>query len=140
MDERQGRVLQFNGLRALVVGLAREGRTLARFLAERGAQVTVTDTQSAAALADSIAALEGWPIQYALGGHPLALLDGIDIIFVSPGVPLEVALLVEARRRGLPLSSETRLFARLCPAPIVGITGSSGKTTTTALVGEMLKA
>jgi UDP-N-acetylmuramoylalanine--D-glutamate ligase len=75
-----------------------------------------------------------------LGGHPLQLLDDVDMVFVSPGVPLEIPLLLEARRRDLPLSSETRLFTRLCPALVVGITGSSGKTTTTALVGKMLKA
>jgi UDP-N-acetylmuramoylalanine--D-glutamate ligase len=125
---------------ALVVGLAREGTSLARYLAARGARVTVTDTKPADALADSLAALADLQVNRVLGGHPLALLDGTDIVFVSPGVPLEIPLLVEARRRGLPLSSETRLFTHLCPAPIVGITGSSGKTTTTALAGEMLRA
>ncbi len=123
-----------------VVGLAREGLALARFLAARGARVTVTDVKPAEALADQVAALAGLPVTCVLGGHPLSLLDEVNILFVSPGVPLEIPLLVEARQRGLPLSSETRLFTRLCPAPIVGITGSSGKTTTTALVGEMLKA
>jgi UDP-N-acetylmuramoylalanine--D-glutamate ligase len=125
---------------ALVVGLAREGTALARFLAERGVRVTATDVKPAEMLAGSMTALADLPITYALGGHPTELLDDTDIVFVSPGVPLEIPLLVEAQRRGLPLSSETRLFTRLCPAPIVGITGSSGKTTTTALVGEMLKA
>jgi UDP-N-acetylmuramoylalanine--D-glutamate ligase len=125
---------------ALVVGLAREGTALARFLAERGVRVTVTDAKAADMLVDSTAALTDLPITYALGGHPLELLDDTDIVFVSPGAPLDIPLLVEAQRRGLPLSSETRLFTRLCPAPIVGITGSSGKTTTTALAGEMLKA
>lgn len=127
-------------LSALVVGLAREGMALARFLAERGVRVTVTDLKPAGALADAVAALSGLPVSYALGGHPVSLLDEADLLFVSPGVPLEIPLLVEARQRGLPLSSETRLFTCLCPAPIVGITGSSGKTTTTALVGEMLQA
>jgi UDP-N-acetylmuramoylalanine--D-glutamate ligase len=130
----------FIGTRALVVGLAREGTALTRFLVERGAEVTVTDVKPAEALADRVAALAGLPVSYALGGHPLRLLDSADILFVSPGVPLEIPLLVEARKRGLPLSSETRLFTRLCPAMVVGITGSSGKTTTTALVGEMLKS
>ncbi len=125
---------------ALVVGLAREGIALSRFLAERGAQVTVTDVKPAESLAEGMAALAHLPIRYAVGGHPLELLDAADILFVSPGVPLEIPLLVEAQRRGLPMSSETRLFTRLCPAMIIGITGSSGKTTTTALVGEMLKA
>ncbi len=129
----------FTGTRALVVGLAREGTALTRFLVERGARVTVTDVKPAETLADSVAALADLSVSYALGGHPLMLLDDADILFVSPGVPLEIPFLVEARRRGLPLSSETRLFTRLCPAMVVGITGSSGKTTTTALVGEMLK-
>jgi UDP-N-acetylmuramoylalanine--D-glutamate ligase len=130
----------FADLRALVVGLAREGTALTRFLAERGALVTATDVKPAGALAQNVASLADLTVTYALGGHPLMLLDGVDMVFVSPGVPLEIPLLVEARRRDLPLSSETRLFTRLCPALVVGITGSSGKTTTTALVGEMLKA
>jgi len=135
-----GRGFDFSGIHTLIVGLAREGTALARFLADHGAQVTVTDTKSAEALADGLAALEGLPVALVLGGHPLELLDTADIVFVSPGVSLEIPLLAEARRRGVPLGSETRLFTRLCPAPVIGITGSSGKTTTTALVGEMMKA
>ena len=125
---------------ALVVGLAREGMALSRYLVEHGARVTITDAKPAGALADSLAALADLPVRLALGGHPAALLDEADILFVSPGVPLEIPFLAEARRRGLPQSSETRLFTRLCLAPIVGITGSSGKTTTTALTGAMLEA
>jgi UDP-N-acetylmuramoylalanine--D-glutamate ligase len=130
----------FVGLRALVVGLAREGTALARFLAEHGAQVTVTDAKPAEALVHSLNSLSGLPMRYALGSHPWTLLDDTEIVFVSPGVPLDSPFLMEAQRRGLPLSSETRLLSRLCPAQIVGITGSSGKTTTTALVGSMLEA
>jgi UDP-N-acetylmuramoylalanine--D-glutamate ligase len=134
------RDLDFTGSQTLVVGLAREGTALACFLARHGARVTVTDMKPADALADSLAALAGLPLALALGGHPLELLDTAGIVFVSPGVPLEIPFLEEARRRGTPLSNETRLFTRLCPAPVIGITGSSGKTTTTALVGEMLRA
>ena len=132
--------MDFAGKRATIIGLAREGTALARFLAEHGAQVTVSDLKGAGELAESIAALEGLPIRYALGGHPSEILDGADVLFISPGVPLEAPIVAEARRRGMPISSETRLFVELCPAPIVGITGSSGKTTTVSLVGEMLKA
>ena len=131
---------EFIESRIVIVGLAREGTALARFLAERGARVTVTDAQPAEALAGNLAALADLPLRLALGGHPLSLLDEADIVFVSPGVPLEIPFLDEARRRQLPLSSETRLFTRLCPAPIAGITGSSGKTTSTALTGQMLEA
>jgi UDP-N-acetylmuramoylalanine--D-glutamate ligase len=100
----------------------------------------VTDAKPAEVLDKNVAALTEWPISFELGGHPSWLLDRTDIAFVSPGVPLEIPLLEEARTRKLPLSSETRLFTRLCPAPIVGVTGSSGKTTTVILLGEMLKA
>jgi UDP-N-acetylmuramoylalanine--D-glutamate ligase len=139
MQDAQEAGYDFSGIRALVVGLAREGTCLARFLAGHGAQVVTTDVKPAEALTANLAALDKLPIRYVLGGHPLELLDEVDIVFVSPGVPLEIPLLEEARRRHIPLSSETRLFARLCPALVVGITGSSGKTTTTALVGKMLQ-
>lgn len=131
---------EIDNVRALILGLAREGTALARFLAEHGARVTVTDIKPAEALSDRLASLAGLPVRAALGGHPETLLDESDIIFVSPGVPLEIPFLAEARRRGVPLSSETRLFTRLCPALVVGITGSSGKSTTTALAGELIRA
>ena len=131
---------EIENVRVLILGLAREGSALARFLAERGASVTVTDIKPSEALTDRISALSGLPLRYALGSHPEALLDETDILFVSPGIPLGIPFLVEARRRGVPLSSETRLFTRLCPALVVGVTGSSGKSTTTALAGELIRA
>jgi UDP-N-acetylmuramoylalanine--D-glutamate ligase len=125
------------GQRAVVVGLAREGTDLVRFLAGEGADVRATDRRSGADLADALAALDGVPASYRLGGHPLEILDGADVVYLSPGVPPELPLAAEARERGLRLSSATELFLERCPAPIVGITGSSGKTTTTALSGEI---
>ena len=112
---------------------------MARFLAERGADVLVTDLRDEAALAGRVAELAGLAIRYTLGGHPEHTLDA-DVIFVSPGIPREIPPLVEAVRRGFPLHSETDLFFEHCPAPIIGVTGSSGKTTTTTLVGKMLQA
>lgn len=131
--------MSWQGMRVTVVGLAREGTAVARFLAGRGAEVTATDMKPAEALTGTLAPLRSFPIRYALGGHPGWVLDA-DIIFVSPGVPRSIPLLVEAARRGIRLSSETELFFSLCPAQIIGITGSSGKTTTTTLVGEILRA
>ena len=131
--------LSFGGLRVTIIGLAREGTALARFLAERGARVTVSDLKGPDALADNMAQLAGLDIHYALGGHPPEILAA-DVVFLSPGVPADAPVAVEARWQGAALSSETRLFTRLCPAPIVGITGSSGKTTTVTLVGKMLEA
>ena len=126
--------------RATVVGLAREGENLARFLVAEGADVLVTDVRPSEALAEPLARLAALPLRYALGGHPVEAVLDADVVFVSPGVPPEIPLLVEARRRGIPISSATRLFFARCPAPIVGITGSSGKTTTTTLVGRIFEA
>lgn len=128
------------GVKALVVGLAREGSAVARFLAEQGAQVTVTDAQPTPVPADRLAELENAGITCHLGGHPDFLLEAgrVDFLVVSPGVPLTIPFLQKAQSLRLPLTTETRLFCQLCPAPITGISGSSGKTTTTTLVGQML--
>jgi UDP-N-acetylmuramoylalanine--D-glutamate ligase len=124
----------------LILGLARQGTALARFLAERGAEVTVSDLKDQEVLADQMAELADLPIQYALGEHPISLLEGIDLLCISGGVPLDIPIIEEARERGIPLSNDAQIFMERCPAPIIGITGSAGKTTTTALVGEMCRA
>jgi UDP-N-acetylmuramoylalanine--D-glutamate ligase len=129
-----------SGRRATVVGLAREGVDLARFLSAEGVDVLVTDAKPAELLRGQLAALADRPIRYALGGHPPDETLDADVLYVSPGVPPDIPLLSEARRRGVPISSGTQLFFERCPAPIVGITGSSGKTTTTALVGRIFEA
>lgn len=129
----------FDGMRATVLGLARQGTALAKFLASRGARVTVSDVKGMGVLQEQLTELAGWPISFILGGHPLELLDA-DILFVSAGVSPDIPILMEAKRRGTRISSDTELFFELCPATIIGITGSSGKTTTTTLVGEMLQA
>jgi UDP-N-acetylmuramoylalanine--D-glutamate ligase len=130
------------GLRVVVLGLAREGEAVARFLAEHGASVTITDAKSAPQLNNRLETLADIGITYALGQHPPTLLnpEQTDLLMVSPGVPRNLPFIQQAQARGIPLSSEPRLFTHLCPAPVVGITGSSGKTTTTTLVGEMLLA
>src|SRR5215216_74315 len=120
--------------RATVVGLAREGVDLARFLSRHGARVLVTDIRSADALGEPLASLADLPLRYALGGHPVEQALEADVVYVSPGVPPTIPLIQEARVRGVPISSSTKLFFKRCVAPIIGITGSSGKTTTTALV------
>lgn len=127
------------GHRVVVVGLAREGEALTRFLASRKCHVVATDLSPPEAFGERVSTLAEAGVRLVLGDHPFSLLDGAEIVFVSPGVPFDAPLLNEARRRGLPLSTESRLFCELCAAPIAGITGSSGKTTTTALVGEMLR-
>jgi len=138
----------WKGKKATIVGLAREGTALTRHLVRQGAQVIVTDLKDSTALQatlDELADLSrsqtnaaAPAVRYVLGGHPLEVLD-CDVLFVSPGIPLDAPILVEARRRGLTMSSEARLFSRLCPATILGVTGSSGKTTTVTLAARMLE-
>jgi UDP-N-acetylmuramoylalanine--D-glutamate ligase len=129
----------FSGKRVSIIGLAREGADLARVLAAEGATVLVNDARPPEKLTDALAELVGLPVSYELGGHPLGPVLDADVVFVSPGVPPELPVLVEARARRIPISSATQLFFERCPAPIVGITGSSGKTTTTTLVGRIFE-
>jgi UDP-N-acetylmuramoylalanine--D-glutamate ligase len=131
--------MDYEGTKVAVIGLGREGTALARYLVGQGAEVTVTDVKEEHQLESAMRELAGLPIRYVLGGHHEEVLEA-DVLFVSPGVPQGIPILAEARRRGVALSSETRLFFSLCPAPIFGVTGSSGKTTTTSLVGEIMKA
>ncbi len=130
----------FAGLGVVVVGLAREGSAVARFFAERGARVTVTDAQPAAKLQGWLAALRGLPIEFELGAHPDTLLNPCrtDMLVVSPGVPPNIPFLRRAQQKKLLLTTESRILSQFSPAPVIGITGSSGKTTTTTLTGKML--
>jgi UDP-N-acetylmuramoylalanine--D-glutamate ligase len=123
----------------LVVGAARSGVALASYLTRTGEQVVVTDRRPATELTT---ALEQLPqqVELKLGGYDDDVLAGIDVVYASPGVPWDADLLQHARRRGIPVSSEIDLFLRLCPGTVVGITGTNGKTTTTALTGEVLAA
>jgi len=128
------------GKSVVILGLARQGTALARFLTQAGAEVTVSDLRDEAALADRMAGLTGLPVRYVLGGHPPSLLDGADLLCLSGGVPMNAPIVVEARGRGVPISNDAQLFLERCPAPVVGVTGSAGKTTTTALAGAMCRA
>jgi UDP-N-acetylmuramoylalanine--D-glutamate ligase len=125
--------------RVVIVGLARQGMALARFFCARGADVVITDLRPPDKLQEERAALTGLSIQYVLGAHPSTILNGCDLLCLSGGVPPETPLPQEARRRGIRLSNDSLLTLHLARAPMIGITGSSGKTTTTTLVGEMLR-
>jgi UDP-N-acetylmuramoylalanine--D-glutamate ligase len=132
--------MQYRGKHVTVVGLAREGVALVQYLSEQGAQITVTDSKPASELTLFLSQIDGIPVRLAAGNHAPEDFLHADAIFISAGVVTDLPPLVEARRQGIPISSITKLFFELCPAPIIGITGSSGKTTTTTLIGELLKA
>ena len=128
----------------VVMGLGRFGGGIGvtRWLAEQGAQVTVTDLAPAEKLAESLEQLKDLPVTMRLGGHDPGDLDDCDLLVVSPAVPKERSEFVqEAIARGIPLTSEMNLFIERCPARrIIGVTGSAGKSTTTAMLGSVLEA
>jgi UDP-N-acetylmuramoylalanine--D-glutamate ligase len=124
---------------ALVVGAARSGVAVANHLVREGERVIVTDRRSRDELGASIEQLPP-AAELRLGGYDDSLLAGIDAVYASPGVPWDAELLNQARARGIPVSSEIDLFLKLCPGTVVGITGTNGKTTTTALTGDVLAA
>ena len=132
-------MMELKGKKVLVVGLGKSGLAAALFLRHRGAQVTVSDARSAEALAKDIPALLEEGIMVETGGHGLLTFRRQDLIVVSPGVPLNTPELAQVRSFGLPVIGELELAARFLKGRILAITGSNGKTTTTALVGEILE-
>jgi UDP-N-acetylmuramoylalanine--D-glutamate ligase len=125
-------------LTALVVGAARSGIALANHLTRAGETVRVVDRRPARDLRDAISRMPAG-VDFRLGDES-GVLEGVDVVYASPGVPWDAQLLNDARARGIKVSSEIDLFLELCPGTVVGITGTNGKTTTTALTGVVLAA
>ncbi len=142
MAEGRAEAGRFAGRRALVMGLGVHGGGLgvARFLASEGAAVTVTDLRTAEQLSEPLRHLAGLPIAYVLGEHRPADFTAADLVVRNPAVPRESPLLAAARAAGVAVEMEMSLFFRLCPAPILGLTGTKGKTTTTSLCAAILMA
>ncbi len=130
--------MELNGKRVLVVGLGRSGVASALFLKSRGARVTVSDAKSEDQLREQIPALLDAGIAVETGAHGERTFQNQDLIVVSPGVPVDAEPLMQARALGQPVIGEIELASQFLPGPIVAITGSNGKTTTTTLVGEIL--
>jgi UDP-N-acetylmuramoylalanine--D-glutamate ligase len=131
------REMPFRGRHALILGYGRSGRAAAAFLRQRGSRVRVVDRADTPELRSD---LEAAGIPAHLGGYAPGDLNGTDLLVVSPGVAWDEPLVETARRRGIEVSSEIDLFFRSCPSRIAGITGTNGKTTTTALTAEVLRA
>jgi len=132
--------MELNGKRALVVGLGKSGVASALFMKSHGARVTVSDTKSGDELRNEIPVLLDHGITVETGGHGDRTFRGQDLIVVSPGVPVDAPPLVQARNLGETVIGEIELAAQFLPGPVVAITGSNGKTTTTTLTGEIMAA
>lgn len=130
--------MELKGKNVLILGLARSGIAAAIELINLGAKVTASDMKSKGELKD-IAALESKGAQLVFGEHPLSLLNECDLIVLSPGVPSDINILDEARKRDIPIISELELGFWFAKAPIIAVTGTNGKTTTTTLIGEIFK-
>ena len=132
--------MELNGKRVLVVGLGKSGVASALFLKKHGAKVSVSDTKSGDELRNEIPVLLDNGIAVETGGHGERTFRGQDLIVVSPGVPVDAPPLQQARAMGEAVIGEIELAAQFLPGPIVAITGSNGKTTTTTLAGEIMTA
>jgi UDP-N-acetylmuramoylalanine--D-glutamate ligase len=131
--------MDVRGKRVLIVGLARSGREAARCMAARGATVMVSDCRPPSAFQNEIRQLSAQKIGLELGQHLEATFLTQDLIVVSPGVPWDMPHLVKAREQGIQVVPEIEAASWYLEGPIVGITGSNGKTTTTALLGKVIK-
>jgi UDP-N-acetylmuramoylalanine--D-glutamate ligase len=121
------------------LGLFGGGVGAARFLIRQGASLTITDLRSDQVLAESVEALKGLPIAFRLGEHREADFREADVVVVSPAVPRESPFLQMAREAGTTVVARDNLIFQWCPAPILGVTGSNGKTTTVSLIGAMFR-
>lgn len=130
--------MQLKDRHIVVMGLARTGLAVARFLKSRGARVTVTDQATEKGLGTFARQVKELDVALELGGHRPETLAGADMIVISPGVPHTIRPLEEARRKGIAVIGEIELSSRFIQAPIVAISGTNGKTTTTELLGRML--
>ena len=132
--------MELNDRRVLVVGLARTGEAVVRFLVAKGARVTVTDMKTPGELSASVARLRGLSVGFELGYHDTASFRDADLVVVSPGVPMDIMPLQISRNAGKPVIAEIELASAFIEAPMLAITGTNGKTTTTTLAGEIMHA
>ena len=125
--------------KVMVIGLARTGSEAARFLVRQGAEVLVSDSRGEQELRGEIESLTGLPLRFLLGGEEVGWVEGLDVLIPSPGVPSQNPLLRQACGKGIEIISEIELAYRFVRFPLVAITGTNGKSTTTSLVGEILR-
>ncbi|MDD3838977.1 MAG: UDP-N-acetylmuramoyl-L-alanine--D-glutamate ligase [Clostridia bacterium] len=132
--------MDFKNKQILIVGLARSGIAAAKILSEMGANIFVSDIKEQEQLLSEMNQLKDYNIQFYLGKMPDPLIDKVDIIVLSPGVPSDLPFVKKALDLGKEVISEVEAAYRICPAPIIAITGTNGKTTTTSLIYEIFKA
>lgn len=126
--------------RVLIIGAARQGQALARYLYLQGALVILNDKRSGSEMDEIRSNFAKTKVECVFGAHPLELLDRVEVVCLSGGVPLTLPIVQEAVKRQIPLTNDSQVFMESVKAPVIGITGSAGKTTTTTVLGRMAKA
>lgn len=126
--------------RVLIIGAARQGQALARYLDRQGACVTLNDKRSVGEMDDIRSAFANTNVKCIFGEHPVKILDNVQLVCLSGGVPLTLPIVQEAVNRKMTITNDSQIFMESVKAPVIGITGSAGKTTTTTLVGRIAKA
>lgn len=130
---------KFKGKNLAILGLGREGLDLVKFLSQQGAKVTVLDSANKQKLGSRYQDAKKLGAKFRLGENYLEGLTDYDVVFRSPGIPLQLKEFRKARRKGVEISSTTRLFFELCPAKIIAVTGTKGKSTTASMIHHLLK-
>ena len=130
----------WQGKNVLILGAARQGLAAMRFLLKNGAKIVVNDQKPAGDFKQLMLEFHNQAVRWEFGGHPLILLNDMDLVVVSGGVPLALPIIQEAYLRGITVTNDSEIFMEAVKANVIGITGSAGKTTTTVIVGEIAKA
>ncbi|MBU0672770.1 MAG: UDP-N-acetylmuramoyl-L-alanine--D-glutamate ligase, partial [Candidatus Margulisbacteria bacterium] len=134
-------IRDFKNKHVTIFGLAKSGVAAAKKLASLGAKVIISEVRPAAQVDPGVLEeLAGLKVEVELGGHTAKAISSAELIVVSPGIHLDIPPLEQAKQRGIPIISEIELAYGLLKKPIIAVTGTNGKTTTTTLIGELLKA
>ena len=131
--------MDFEGKKILVAGVAKSGISAGLLLKKLGALVTVSDSKSEDKIKENLQNLRENNIELYLGKNPDDIINTFDMVVLSPGVPCDLPFILEAEKNNIPVISEVELGYKLCPCPVIAITGTNGKTTTTSLVGEIFR-
>src|SRR3990167_9549830 len=130
---------KFKDQKVGILGLGEENFALSDFLIKSGVQVVICDQKTKEELGERYQKAKNWPVQFRLGPHYMDHLLDFKIVFRSPGIPYLNPKIQAAKKAGVEISSQTKLFFDFCPSPIIGVTGTKGKGTTATLIYEILK-
>ncbi|MDF1613428.1 UDP-N-acetylmuramoyl-L-alanine--D-glutamate ligase [Desulfurivibrio dismutans] len=139
--EKMNSPVNLEGKHVLVVGLGKSGIAAARFLLAQGVRISVSEEGRAmASNSETVQWLQARGVYCEVGGHSPELFAGVDVILLSPGVPLDIPALAMARAAGVPIIGELALASRYLRTPVIAVTGTNGKSTVTTLIGDLLRA